>query len=72
MIMLPLYWSQTCPRTYSCFPRARGRKGGCPKGVDEKKRKAALALKRDPNYSVKEICDIVGISRNTYYKYTRE
>ena len=31
----------------------------------------ALALKRDPNYSVKGICDIVGISRNTYYKYTR-
>ena len=52
--------------------RARGRKGGRPKGVDEKKRKAALALKRDPNSSVKEICDIVGISRNTYYKYTRE
>lgn len=52
--------------------RARGRKGGRPKGVDEKKRKAALALKRDPRYSVKEICDIVGISRNTYYKYTRE
>jgi DNA invertase Pin-like site-specific DNA recombinase len=52
--------------------RARGRKGGRPKGVDEKKRKAALALKRDPKYSVKEICDIVGISRNTYYKYTRE
>jgi DNA invertase Pin-like site-specific DNA recombinase len=45
--------------------RTRGRKGGRPKGVDEKKRKAALALKRDPNYSVKEICDIVGISRNT-------
>jgi DNA invertase Pin-like site-specific DNA recombinase len=52
--------------------RTRGRKGGRPKGVDEKKRKAALALKRDPYYSVKEICDIVGISRNTYYKYTRE
>ena len=52
--------------------RARGRKGGRPKGVDEKKRKAALALKRDPNYSVKEICNIVGISRNTYDKYTHE
>ena len=51
--------------------RARGRKGGRPKGVDEKKRKAALALKRDPHYSIKEICEIVGISRNTYYKYTR-
>ncbi len=52
--------------------RARGRKGGRPKGVDEQKRKAALALKRDPQYSVREICTIVGISRNTYYKYTRE
>jgi hypothetical protein len=39
--------------------------------VDEKKRKAALALKKDPGRSVKEICDILGISRNTYYKYTQ-
>ena len=51
--------------------RARGRKGGRPKGVDEKKRKAALALKMDPRRSVKEICDILNISRNTYYKYTQ-
>jgi DNA invertase Pin-like site-specific DNA recombinase len=51
--------------------RVRGRKGGRPKGVDEKKRKAALALKKDRERSVKEICEIVGISRNTYYKYTR-
>jgi DNA invertase Pin-like site-specific DNA recombinase len=52
--------------------RARGRNGGRPKGVDEKKRKAAVALKRDPQYSIREICEIVGVSRNTYYKYTRE
>jgi DNA invertase Pin-like site-specific DNA recombinase len=51
--------------------RARGRKGGRPKGIDEKKRKAALALKKDPERSVKEICDILGMSRNTYYKYTQ-
>jgi DNA invertase Pin-like site-specific DNA recombinase len=52
--------------------RARGRLGGRPKGAaDEKKQKAALALKNDPQYSVKEICEIVGISRNTYYKYTK-
>ncbi len=51
--------------------RARGRKGGRPKGVNEKKRKAALALKKDPERSVKEICDILDISRNTYYKYTQ-
>ena len=52
--------------------RARGRKGGRPPGVDEKKRKTALALKADPRLSISEICSIVGISRNTYYKYTRE
>ncbi|MDZ4720261.1 MAG: hypothetical protein SH847_17545, partial [Roseiflexaceae bacterium] len=43
--------------------RARVRNGGRPKGVDEKKRKAALALKRDPHDSIKESCEIVGISR---------
>ena len=51
--------------------RARGREGGRPKGVNEKKRKAAIALKKDPERSVKEICDILDISRNTYYKYTQ-
>jgi DNA invertase Pin-like site-specific DNA recombinase len=49
--------------------RARGRKGGRPKGVDEKKRKAALALQADKRRSVREICEILNISRNTYYKY---
>ncbi len=51
--------------------RARGRKGGRPKGVDQKKQKAAQALKKDGRHSIREICDIVGISRNTYYKYTQ-
>lgn len=51
--------------------RARGRKGGRPKGVDQKKQQAALALKHEARHSVREICEIVGISRNTYYKYTR-
>lgn len=50
--------------------RARGRTGGRPKGVDQKKKKAALALKNDSGHSIREICEIVGISRNTYYKYT--
>jgi DNA invertase Pin-like site-specific DNA recombinase len=51
--------------------RARDRKGGRPKGIDEKKRKVALALKKDTRRSVKEICEILGMSRNTYYKYTK-
>ena len=45
--------------------RARGRIGGRPAGVDEKKQKAALALKANSAYSIREICEIVGISRNT-------
>jgi DNA invertase Pin-like site-specific DNA recombinase len=49
--------------------RARGRKGGRPKGVDPAKQKAALALQKDPSHSIREVCEVVGISRNTYYKY---
>ena len=51
--------------------RARGRKGGRPKGVDQKQQQAVLALKLEARHSVRQICEIVGISRNTYYKYTR-
>jgi len=40
--------------------RARDRMGGRPKGVDERKRKAALALQKDTTRSVKEICDSLG------------
>jgi len=52
--------------------RARGRKGGRPKGVmDLNKQKAALALKNDTSRSISEICQILGVCRNTYYKYVR-
>ncbi len=52
--------------------RARGKRGGRPKGVmDERKQKAALALKHDATCSVAEICQSLGICRNTYYKYVR-
>ncbi|NTU86079.1 MAG: helix-turn-helix domain-containing protein [Chloroflexales bacterium] len=67
-----VYWG-SCknPHAGLAAARARGRLGGRPKGVDQKKQKAALALKKDAGYSIREICEIVGISRNTYYKYTR-
>lgn len=52
--------------------RARGRKGGRPRGVmDTNKQKAALALKKETSRSVAEICQILGVCRNTYYKYVR-
>jgi predicted DNA-binding transcriptional regulator AlpA len=37
--------------------------------VNQVKQKAALAFQKDPSLSIREICAIVGISRNTYYKY---
>jgi DNA invertase Pin-like site-specific DNA recombinase len=50
--------------------RARGRKGGRPKGMDEKKRKLALDLRKDTSRSINEICEILRISRATFYRYT--
>ena len=52
--------------------RARGRKGGRPRGVDEEKRKAALTMRRDTRLSVGEICCALKISRATFYRYTGE
>lgn len=50
--------------------RARGRKGGRPTVLPEKKRAIAQALRRDPSHSVAEICRTLGISRTTFYRYT--
>lgn len=50
--------------------RARGRKGGRPKGGSIKKQEAALTLRQDPKRSVKEICEMLRISQATFYRYT--
>jgi DNA invertase Pin-like site-specific DNA recombinase len=50
--------------------RARGRKGGRPTVLPEKKRAIAQALRKDPSHSVAEICRTLGISRTTFYRYT--
>ena len=39
--------------------RARGRKGGRPKSLDDKKRKLAVQLYRDRKHPIDEICQIV-------------
>lgn len=51
--------------------RARGRKGGRPKGLSEQaKNKAIIAetLYREGNFSVKQICQHLDIARSTFYK----
>ena len=52
-----------------CPPREPEGEGGRPRSVDQKKVKAALSLKNDKDHIIKEICQILGISRNTYYMY---
>lgn len=52
--------------------RARGRKGGRRKALDVKQRVHAVALYRARRHTVKEICDLVGVSRQTLYAYVEE
>jgi DNA invertase Pin-like site-specific DNA recombinase len=49
--------------------RARGRRGGRPKSLNNKKAGIAQELYRNRQSSVSEICTSLGISRATLYRY---
>ncbi len=49
--------------------RARGRLGGRPKSLSEEKRKLAIKLYDEKKISVKEICEMMSISKPTLYSY---
>ncbi len=51
--------------------RSRGRKGGRPKALTEKQVQMLNQLASDPNRSVEEICQTLGISRTTFYRYVK-
>ncbi len=54
--------------------RARGRKGGRPRGLSKQAQATAMAaetLYREGNLSVQEICDQLNISKPTLYSYLR-
>ncbi len=54
--------------------RARGRKGGRPKGLSKKAQHTAIIaekLYQEQELTVKEICDQLSISRGTHYNYLR-
>lgn len=54
--------------------RARGRKGGRPKGLSKEAKQKAMAaetLYREGELSVQEICDQLGITKPTLYAYLR-
>jgi len=52
--------------------RARGRKGGRPRAAsldDDRKIARAQALYNDKHYSIKDICEMLKVSRTTLYRY---
>ncbi len=49
--------------------RARGRKGGRPPSLDADKRALAVQLYEDKKHTVQQICQMMGISKPTLYKY---
>lgn len=49
--------------------RARGRKGGRPPAMDQKKLALASKMMKDPTISVAEVCDAVGVGKSTLYRY---
>ena len=51
--------------------RDRGRNGGRPPKLDERKREAVVQLYKKREQSVSEICRIMGISKPTLYSYVR-
>jgi len=52
--------------------RVRGRRGGRPKALDSNKRQLVVKLYNDHQHSIDEICQMMGISKPTLYKYIAE
>jgi len=52
--------------------RARGRKGGRPRLMDDKKIAMAKSLMADKTNTVNQVCKTLGVSRSTLYRYLQE
>lgn len=52
--------------------RARGRVGGRPRAMDEKKIRQAKTLMADPNNSIADICQVLKVKRSTLYKWVKD
>ncbi len=51
--------------------RSRGRLGGRPKSMDNKKVLLAKSLMENPSYSIPDICEMLSVSRATLYRYVK-
>ena len=52
--------------------RARGRVGGRPKKLDDKKVALAKSMMADHSNSISDICDTLGVSKATLYRYLKK
>ena len=52
--------------------RKRGRKGGRPLSLDRKRAELAVKLYKGKEHSIKEICEMMGISKPTLYSYLKK
>ena len=51
--------------------RSRGRQGGRPKKLSQEKQQMAQNLYKSKQYSINQICDMVGVSKTTLYRYLK-
>ncbi|MFB7303392.1 helix-turn-helix domain-containing protein [Heyndrickxia sporothermodurans] len=51
--------------------RSRGRLGGRPRSMDNKKVLLAKSLMENPDYSIPDICEMLSVSRATLYRYVK-
>jgi DNA invertase Pin-like site-specific DNA recombinase len=51
--------------------RARGRKGGRPKALDRQRRELLYRLYDEKKHTIKQICQLVGVSKPTLYAYLK-
>lgn len=49
--------------------RARGRVGGRPKKLDDEKLELMRSLHSEKKYAIKDICEMVGVSKQTLYNH---
>ena len=49
--------------------RARGRKGGRPKALNQDKQALAVKLYGEKKHTIAQICKMMGLSKPTLYKY---
>jgi len=61
-------------RTQAGLPAAKekGRKGGRPSALDDEKKALAIKLYEEKQHSVKEICQMMGISKPTLYSHVKK